>query len=700
MYVSLIGRSNVGKSRLFNSILAQAGKASNILKSIVSEKPGTTRDSKQAQFYLKGNKITLVDTGGFEAFLTKTQKREDSTLSKIIERETHKAVRSSNLIFFVLDGSEGVTPLDVHLAEKLRNWLDQAHIKPEVKLVINKLENKGSDEYYEALSDCLSDCHTLYMGEPVFVSAQERSGIDKLTGIMESMLPNKETRKLEDLAIMPKIHAEEPENTQELEEELEDIEDLHNHFEIEKSLRVCNTVKGNYRPSDRWIKLLNNVCGIPFISKEEGEYVIPSIHSPSERLANLYLSDNHETQPVTPSDELVNLTLNNSFETTSSENTDELGKDTHKLDEKNTFSHQTIGELDKENPNCRLVNNSEETEYPNLDSSKDPNLQTEHPNLESEQPNLEENKAKPKTKIVDDVINPINLLVLGSMDSNRDKLLSMLCENYGETEFSDTSPNWHSFYSNWPVKVKDQEVIQPVEIVVSSPLNLGGSIGKSAVLQTLSLLRKCDFVLFCINNEDENRKSQDETKKVTLSKREIAWLSRAIRFNKPIAIAALVREGYKNCKLFLNKDYPLSFEFQNIPIVPVFPSGNPAKKSIKRLKNDITSLLHMSKQMIETSTLNSWLRAFIAKWPPPWKDGSKINLKFAAQVRSSPPTFVLWSNVFATFPQHYLRQLKLALSEEFGFLGIPLKFVLKTTFKYKPNSNKLKSIKLKRQLFN
>uniref|UniRef100_A0A3B0MUM8 ORF1-related protein, putative n=1 Tax=Theileria annulata TaxID=5874 RepID=A0A3B0MUM8_THEAN len=650
MYVSLIGRSNVGKSSLFNSILAQAGKASNILKSIVSEKPGTTRNSKQAQFYLKGNKITLVDTGGFEAFLTKTPKREDSSIFKIIEKETHKAVESSNLIFFVLDGNEGVTQLDIHLAEKLKNWVDQAHIKPEVKLVINKLENKGSEEYYEALSDCLSDCYTLYMGEPLFVSAQERTGIEKLTGIMEKMLPNKETRKLEEMAIMPKIDNEEAENL----EVSEETEDLHDHYEIEKSLRVCNTVKGNYKPSERWLKLLNNVCGIPFISKEEDGFVVPSIHSPSEMLANLYLSDNHKTQPQTPSAEFLKLTLNNSFETNSNENIDELN-----------------------NPNCKLVNNSEQTEDSNL-----------------------ENKTKPKTKVMENVINPINLLVLGSVDSNRHKLLSMLCENYGETEFSDTSPNWHSFYSNWPTKVKEQEIIQPVEIVVPSPLNLGGSIGKSAVLQTLSLLRKCDFVLFCINNEEESRKSQDGTKKLTLSKREVSWLSRAVRFNKPIAIAALVGNSYQNCKLFLTKDYPLSFEFQNIPIVSVHPSGNLGEKSIKKLKSDITSLLNRSKKMIETSTLNSWLRTFIAKWPPPWKDGSKLNLKFAAQVRSSPPTFVLWSNVFATFPQHYLRQLKLALSEEFGFLGVPLKFVLRTTFKSKPNSNKLTGIKLKRQLFN
>ncbi|BAM41295.1 uncharacterized protein TOT_030000558 [Theileria orientalis strain Shintoku] len=658
MYVSLVGRSNVGKSRLFNSILSHAGRRSTVLRSIVSEKPGTTRDSKQSHMYIRGNRVTLVDTGGFEGFhWSGAVSTHHGSIPNInvektfthIENEARRAIQSSNLVFFVVDGKEGVTPLDIQLGEKLRAWIEGLERKPEVKLVINKLENDGSEEYYEELSECLADCYSLEFGEPVVVSAHTNEGIEELTGIIKSRLAPRDMRKLEDMAIL----GNNSEGDQEAaDEELEDIEELHRHCEIEKTLRTCSSVRGTYRPNERWMKLLNSVCGIPFVEREEGQFVIPSMMSPSERLARLYISDkrkatNHDSGGAVNSGPLSSCEPQ--------QGTDEVRAEepcAENADDK-MGSNRGVGSSFRSGP-------------------------------------------KSKTRIHEEnVVNPISVLVLGSVDSDRDRLLSLLCENYEQNKVSDLSPNWHSFYSSWQLRLGGKTVEQPVEIVVTAALNLGGSLGKMAVVQTLSLLRRCDFVIFCINNTHELRRSDYGTRKVAMSKREVAWLSRAVRFKKPTTLAVHVDDSSRDCQLFLTKEYPLSFEFTSIPIVPI-PSGS---KSAQKLKNTIGSLLHRGKRMVDTSTLNAWLSAFVARWPPPWKDGSKVNLKFAAQVRASPPTFVLWSNVYATFPQHYLRQLKLALSEEFGFLGVPLKFVLKTTFT-PSRSKRITPLKLKRQIHN
>ncbi|UVC54311.1 hypothetical protein MACJ_003848 [Theileria orientalis] len=730
MYVSLVGRSNVGKSRLFNSILSHAGRRSTVLKSIVSEKPGTTRDAKQSQIYIRGNRVTLVDTGGFEGFQwnraagthhrssprissiigsngsTSTTSNTRSNISSVfgdktgnisstssgttinssiinsgtssndgesndaktfthIENEAQRAIQTSNLVFFVVDGKEGVTPLDIQLGEKLKKWMEGLERKPEVKLVINKLENDGSEEYYEELSECLADCYSLEFGDPVVVSAHTNEGIEKLTGIIKSRLAPRDMRKLEDMAILGGNLGDQ----EDADEELEDIEELHKHCEIEKTLRTCSSVRGTYRPSERWMKLLNNVCGIPFIEREEEKFIIPSVMSPSERLASLYISDKRKAA---------------SHDSCADEHNQHYGIN-HSCE-----SQHGADEVDPQETRVENANDKTGSDRGLGSSSR--------------------SRVKSKTNIHDEnVVNPITVLVLGSVDSDRDRLLSLLCDNYEQNKISDLSPNWHSFYSNWPLKLGGRTVEQPVEIVVTAALNLGGTLGKMAVVQTLSLLRKCDFVIFCINNSDELRRSSHGSKKVTISKREVAWLSRAVRFTKPTTLAVHVEDDCKDCQLFLTKEYPLSFEFKSIPIVPIPRSAcssatdasktGRGSKSAQKLKNTICSLLHRGKRMIDTSTLNAWLSAFVARWPPPWKDGSKINLKFAAQVRASPPTFVLWSNVYATFPQHYLRQLKLALSEEFGFLGVPLKFVLKTTFK-PSRSKRVTPLKLKRQIHN
>ena len=85
-----------------------------------------------------------------------------------------------------------------------------------------------------------------------------------------------------------------------------------------------------------------------------------------------------------------------------------------------------------------------------------------------------------------------------------------------------------------------------------------------------------------------------------------------------------------------------------------------------------------------SSKLNAWLEAFVARNPPPWKDGQKQMPKFITQTRVRPPTFSLYTNTFASFPDNYLRQMKELLKEEFGLRGIPMRINLRSTLMPKP----------------
>ena len=87
---------------------------------------------------------------------------------------------------------------------------------------------------------------------------------------------------------------------------------------------------------------------------------------------------------------------------------------------------------------------------------------------------------------------------------------------------------------------------------------------------------------------------------------------------------------------------------------------------------------------LRSSKLNSWLEAFVAHHPPPWKDGQKQYPKFITQTRTRPPTFSLFTNTFASFPDNYLRQMKELLKEEFGLKGVPIRVNLRSTLMPKP----------------
>ena len=134
--VSIIGRTNVGKSTLFNLLVKN--------KVIISRMPGTTRDTNYQTTEWLGKKFIVVDTGGLETLYT--NKKSDEMNQKIAEK-TIKSIQDSDLILFVVDAKTGIMPQDKKFVEFIKkNKLN--HI-----LVINKCDNKkvsqNSSEFYK-----------------------------------------------------------------------------------------------------------------------------------------------------------------------------------------------------------------------------------------------------------------------------------------------------------------------------------------------------------------------------------------------------------------------------------------------------------------------------------------------------------------------------------------------------------------------
>lgn len=151
--IALIGRPNVGKSTLFNRI---AGKA----LAIVDDRPGVTRDWREAEGYIFDRDVTLIDTAGLE-------EAETGTLTDRMRDRTMMALARSDIALFIIDGVVGVTPMDEHFARAVRK-----SGKP-VLLVVNKSDTK-------AARDGLAESYSLGLGDPFFVSAAHGEGLSDL----------------------------------------------------------------------------------------------------------------------------------------------------------------------------------------------------------------------------------------------------------------------------------------------------------------------------------------------------------------------------------------------------------------------------------------------------------------------------------------------------------------------------------------
>lgn len=131
--VSIVGRSNVGKSTLFNKLIQKK-------EAITEDTPGVTRDRLYREAEWQNNLFLLVDTGGYEKF-------KDDIISKNIKLQISLAIDSSDLVLFLVDGRVGILDEDREIADILRKS------GKKVIVVVNKIDTHITPpsvyEFYE-----------------------------------------------------------------------------------------------------------------------------------------------------------------------------------------------------------------------------------------------------------------------------------------------------------------------------------------------------------------------------------------------------------------------------------------------------------------------------------------------------------------------------------------------------------------------
>ena len=173
--VAIVGRPNVGKSTLFNRLAEHR-------EAIVTDIPGTTRDRLLAEVYWDDSAFTLVDTGGLEP-------NPQDPLREKVKAQVEAAVDDANVIIFLLDVADGLTPMDYEIA----SWLRRTR-KP-VVVAVNKVDNEKREM-------SAAEFHRLGMEEPTLISAHHNLGIHDLMEQVVSLLPPLENSQPEDEGVM------------------------------------------------------------------------------------------------------------------------------------------------------------------------------------------------------------------------------------------------------------------------------------------------------------------------------------------------------------------------------------------------------------------------------------------------------------------------------------------------------------------
>lgn len=151
--IALVGRPNVGKSTLFNRLTRSRD-------ALVADLPGLTRDRHYGEGRIGDRPFLVIDTGGFEPVAKEG-------IMKEMAQQTKQAVAEADVVVFIVDGRQGLTPHDKTITDFLRKS------GRKVLLVVNKSEGMK----YTSVT---ADFYELGMGDPYVISAAHGDGVHDL----------------------------------------------------------------------------------------------------------------------------------------------------------------------------------------------------------------------------------------------------------------------------------------------------------------------------------------------------------------------------------------------------------------------------------------------------------------------------------------------------------------------------------------
>ena len=151
--IALVGRPNVGKSTLFNRLTRSRD-------ALVADLPGLTRDRHYGEGRVGPRPFLVVDTGGFEPVAKEGIMHQ-------MALQTKQAVAEADIVVFIVDGRQGLTPHDKTITDFLRKSGRQ------VMLVVNKAEGMK-------YTSVVADFYELGLGDPYVISAAHGDGVHDL----------------------------------------------------------------------------------------------------------------------------------------------------------------------------------------------------------------------------------------------------------------------------------------------------------------------------------------------------------------------------------------------------------------------------------------------------------------------------------------------------------------------------------------
>ncbi|OGD64070.1 ribosome biogenesis GTPase Der [Candidatus Berkelbacteria bacterium RIFOXYA2_FULL_43_10] len=181
---TIVGRPNVGKSTLTNTILGRE-------HMIVSKTPGTTRDTGNFSFKYKGKILEVVDTAG----MRRKGKIDHDTVESFALIRSLKAIKESDLVVYTIDSQEKISSLDLNILGEIKDS------GKSIILAVNKIDLWGEEreaEMAKIINSLQRELNFMPWVPVVFISAKDSSNINNLLNQIIKVIEGRMTEIDED----------------------------------------------------------------------------------------------------------------------------------------------------------------------------------------------------------------------------------------------------------------------------------------------------------------------------------------------------------------------------------------------------------------------------------------------------------------------------------------------------------------------
>lgn len=621
MVVSLIGRPNVGKSSIFNRLMRKAHKA------ITHDKPGVTRDRHYgiATFEELANtrsvETILVDTGGF--YPTKIEenvpKKYDQVMNKffnIMTEQARIAIKESDLILFVVDSREGVLPFDQAIADYIRTQ------RKEFWVLVNKYDTDKQEgeelEFYQ-----------LGIGEEQLFKVSAEHGL--------GLLDLKQ-------AIHKKVIAFE-------EKEKDEMSQLQKGVTPREKVAARLALIG--APNAGKSTMLNLLLGSEraLVSDIAGTTV-----DPIEGFFDVFFGKEasllEEDVTFAKTDNLL-FQQYEEFRANNPDVYDSLSK-SYNLEEEGTKGTPIYDEEHYL---------SEET--PLYDDTLEDDLEEEFDESEIDFDSaLSDDEIKKTEEEMYDTV----FAVEDSTDFDLEDSEDVMTDGYSQEllaaeaqlakEAKEEGSQWRSMHIVDTAGIRRQKAVE-------------GFIEQQSVYRSLRCITESDIIIFMIDAtvgiSHQDRRLLD----IALDKGKscIVCLNKVDLLKDKLVDEAAKKEWISDLRLTVPW-------LAHCDLIPVSAKYN---KHIWKLKEAIKKTVLIRNRNIGTGKLNRYVYQLVESNPALIKKaGKRLKVKYASMLKSSPPTFLFFTNLSKDIPDNYKNFIKNGLRKEFTLDNTPIHIIFRT----------------------